>query len=115
MTHTKMPRLVLDIETVGESWEGLDETSQHMLTRWIEKEFGEGEDYERALADVKNGLGFSPLTGEIVAIGVMDLDKNQGTVYFQNGDEGAEEIKEGNFTLKPMSEKEMLQAFWKGA
>ncbi len=111
-----MPRLVFDIETVGENWNELDETTQHVLSRWIRKEHGEdGEAYDAAMADLKNGLGFSPLTGQIVAIGVMDLDKNQGVVYFQVPGEDLKDIEEGNFVLKSMSEKEMLKAFWQGA
>jgi DNA polymerase elongation subunit (family B) len=110
-----MPRLVFDIETVGEDWEKIDETSKHMLTRWIEKEHGEGEEYEAALEEIRGGLGLSPLTGEIVAIGVLDVDKNQGAVYYQAPGETPSEVKEGNVVLKSMSEKEMLEAFWKGA
>lgn len=110
-----MPRLVFDIETTGESWDGMDEMTQHVLARWIKKEFGEGEEYENALADLKNGLGFSPLTGEIVAIGVLDVDKNQGAVYYQSPGIPQEDVKEGSCALKAMTEKEMLLAFWKGA
>jgi DNA polymerase elongation subunit (family B) len=111
-----MPRLVLDIETVGEDWNSLDATSQKVLTNWIRKEFGsEGPEYEAALKNLKDGLGFSPLTGEIVAIGVLDVDKNEGVVYFQAPGAGLTESKEDNFTFKPMGEKEMLEAFWKGA
>jgi DNA polymerase elongation subunit (family B) len=110
-----MARLVFDIETVGEDWNQLDETSQHVLSRWIKKEFGEGEEYEAAFADLKSGLGFSPLTGEIVAIGVLDVDKGQGAVYYQAPGEAPSEIKEGNFILKSMNEQEMIEAFWRGA
>jgi len=62
-----MAKLVFDIETVGENWDALDETSQHMLTRWIEKESDGEDNYAARLAEVKDGLGFSPLTGSIVA------------------------------------------------
>lgn len=110
-----MPRLVFDIETVGDEWDGLDEATRHILSRWIEKEFAEGEELDSALEDLKQGLGFSPLTGRITAIGVLDVDKNQGAVYFESPGGSGEEIKLGNFVLKPMSEKEMLTAFWKGA
>lgn len=111
-----MPRLVFDIETVGEEWDALDHSTQNVLSRWIKKEFGEeGEKYAGALADLKGGLGLSPLTGEIVAIGVLDVDRNEGVVYFQAPGADLTEAKEGNVTLKPMSEKEMIEAFWKGA
>lgn len=110
-----MPRLVFDIETIGEDWNQLDETTQHLLTRWIEKEFAAGDEYDSALEDLKQGLGFSPLTGRVVAIGVLDVDKNQGAVYFDTAGNSGKEIKEGNFILKSMTEKEMLEAFWQGA
>lgn len=108
-----MSRLIFDIETVGENYDALDETTQDALTRWIKKEFGEsGEDYETALSDLKNGLGFSPLTGEVVAIGVLDYDKNQGAVYFQAPGERVEDFEEDGVKFRAMSEEEMLGQFW---
>ena len=79
------------------------------------KDSESGEEYERALEELKSGLGFSPLTGQIVAIGVLDYDKNQGVVYFQAPGENFKEFQEGNVTFKPCLEKEMLENFWKGA
>jgi hypothetical protein len=78
-----MSTLVIDIETVGENFDTLDETTQHMLTRWIKKEAYTEADYESKLGDIKNGLGFSPLTGEVVVIGVLDVEKNKAVVYYQ--------------------------------
>ena len=72
-----MPKLVFDIETIGEDFDKLDETSQEVLTHWIRKEIDNKEEYERDLSDLKDGLGFSPLTGEVVVIGHgfgIDLD-----------------------------------------
>ena len=110
-----MPRLIFDIETVGEDFDALDETTQKVLTRWIEKEASNAEDYRLALEDLKSGLGFSPLTGEIVAIGVLDGDRDQGVVYFQAPGGKESESTHENFKLKPMTEKEMLENFWQGA
>src|SRR3989338_4720677 len=110
-----MSRLIFDIETIGEDWNALDEGTQEHLTRWIRREFGSGEGYEAALEDLKSGLGFSPLTGQIVAIGVLDYEKNQGVVYFQAPGENLKDFQEENITFKPCSEKEMLENFWKGA
>lgn len=107
--------LVFDIETVGEDFNKLDDTTQEVLTRWIKKEFEAGEDYEMALEDMKDGLGFSPLTGEIVAIGVLDCEKNQGAVYYQAPGEKNEEFSEDGIKFKQMTEKEMLENFWAGA
>jgi len=110
-----MPKLIIDIETIGENFDELDSATQDVLTHWIKKDSDGDEEYEKALGEIKNGLGFSPLTGQIVAIGVLDYDKNQGVVYFQAPNERFEDFQEGNITFKPCSEKEMLENFWKGA
>ena len=81
-----MATLIFDIETVGDDFDTFDHVTQDALTRWIKRESrgdeGGGQEYERALEDLKNGLGFSPLTGKIVAIGVLDDERNKGAVYF---------------------------------
>ncbi len=110
-----MARLVFDIETIGYDFNSFDETTQESLTRWIKKESSSEEEYEAALEDMKKGLGFSPLTGEIVVIGVLDYDKNQGVVYFQAPGENIKESEEEGIKYKPLSEKEMLEHFWEGA
>lgn len=110
-----MPKLIFDIETVGEDFNALDKTTQDALTRWIKKESGDDAEYLKALEDLKDGLGFSPLTGEIVAIGVLDCEKNKGVVYFQTPEADIEEIEENGIKFKPMTEKEMLENFWNGA
>lgn len=108
-------KLVLDIETVGENFDSLDEATKENLTRWIKKESENEAEYEEALDDLKDGLGFSALTAEIVAIGVLDCDRDEGVVYFQAPGEKIDEFKEENTTFKQCSEKEMLEKFWEGA
>lgn len=119
-----MPKLIFDIETIGENFDELDEITQEALSWWIKKESSGEDDYKVALEELKNGLGFSPLTGEIVAIGVLDGDpepspsvsygagKNKGAVYYQNPGKLDEESAEDNIKFKAMSEKEMLEKFW---
>jgi DNA polymerase elongation subunit (family B) len=105
-------KLVFDIETVGADFDSLDEATQDNLTRWIEKESTNEDDYRIALEDLKQGLGFSPLTGEIVAIGVLDYHKKQGAVYYQAPGKKIAEETENGVVLKQMSEAEMLKKFW---
>ena len=105
-------KLVLDIETIGEDFDSLDHATQDNLTRWIKKDSDSEDEYKIALADLKNGLGFSPLTGEIVAIGLLDYYKNEGAVYYQAPGQKNEEIKEDGIQFKQMDEKTMLQKFW---
>ncbi len=108
--------LIFDIETVGYDFDSLDKTSKYLLTRWIEREAGGNrKQYAAFLKDVKNGLGFSPLTGEIVAIGVYDDIKNKGVVYFQSPNREIKEFKQENFIFRPKTEIEMLKSFWRGA
>ena len=108
-------KLVFDIETIGDDFDALDETTQEVLTWWIKKESSSDKEYEIALEDLKNGLGFSPLTGEIVAIGILDCDQNKGAVYYQSPNKEEEEFEEEGIKFKAMPEKEMLESFWKVA
>jgi 3'-5' exonuclease len=108
-------KLIIDIETIGHDFDSFDKATQDNLTRWIEAESETEQEYEAALKNLKDGLGFSPLTGEIVAIGVLDHNKQQGVVYYQAPDADLSETVENNITYKPMTEAAMLDAFWKGA
>src|SRR5258708_33152706 len=115
ITMSTTNKLIIDIETIGEDFDALDKETQENLTRWIKKDADTEAQYKLALQDVKNGLGFSPLTGEIVAIGVLDYYKNEGAVYYQAPGDKNDEIKENGMSLKQMTEKEMLQKFWDAA
>lgn len=109
-----MPTLILDIETVGENYDDMDETTQAALTAWVDRETSDEDKKERLIAQAKEGLGFSPLTGQIVALGVLDYEKKKGKVYY-SADKEEEETTEDIYTLSPMPEKDMLENFWKGA
>ncbi len=117
-----MPKLVFDIETVGEDFNELDKTTQEVLTCWIKKESSNEDEYQKALEDLKNGLVFSPLTGEIVVIGVLDVEKNKGVVYYQSpetkenkGIKNLQPPQKDGIEFKVCTEKEMLEKFWEGA
>jgi uncharacterized protein YprB with RNaseH-like and TPR domain len=108
-------KLIFDIETVGVDFESLDNATRENLTRWIRKESAGEEEYQVALEELKGGLGFSPLTGEVIVIGVLDYYRNEGVVYFQAPGEKHEEWKEGGITFKQTDEEGMLRKFWEGA
>jgi 3'-5' exonuclease len=109
-----MATLIFDIETVGEDWDDFDQTTKEVLSRWIHKTAKTVAEEESQITDLKEGLGFSPLTGKIVAIGVYDLERKQGAVYYTG--EGTESDQEvDGYVLKQRSEKEMLEDFWEGA
>ena len=110
-----MAKLVFDIETIGADYDSFDDTTKEVLTNWIRKTSSNDEEYQSKLGELKDGLGFSPLTGEIVAIGVLDADKNQGVVYYQAPKQNIKDFEENGIRFKQMTEKEMLNHFWKGA
>lgn len=110
-----MATLVLDIETVGEDFDALDETTQEALTRWIRRESADDGEYQVALDDLKDGLGFSPLTGSIVAIGILDAERGKGAVYYQAPGGTEKAAEEDRFKYEPMTEADMLRRFWEVA
>jgi DNA polymerase elongation subunit (family B) len=107
-----MPTLIFDIETVGEDFSALDETTKESLTRWIRRESNDDEEYQAALKDLEDGLGFSPLTGQIVAIGVLDAERQKSAVYYQPADANDIDFEEGSCKYEALSEPAMLEKFW---
>lgn len=107
--------LVFDIETVGEAWDTLDETTQHNLSYWIREEADDDEAYEFEMQKLKEGMGLSPLTGFIVAIGVFDTEKEKGAVYFSAPNAELENSEMDGIKYEVMDEKAMLEQFWKVA
>lgn len=105
---TLSQKLVFDIETIGLDFETFDKTSQEYLIKFAEDETEEKE--------IKERLGFSPLTGEIVAIGILNPETNKGAVYLRTNNEKltANDIEDG-ITIETGSEKEILEKFWETA
>ena len=108
-----MHTLIFDIETVGEEWSSLDATTRNVLSRWVDRTARTPEEHEAEMKDLREGLGFSPLTGHVVAIGLYDLERAQGVVYYMSDIE--EEVDHGAFVLKSRNERDMLEDFWEGA
>lgn len=100
--------LIFDIETIGTEFEKLDEFSQKYITQWAESE----EEVEEA----KNRLGFSPLTGEIIAIGILNPDTKKGAIYLRTDNQQltTSNLEEG-IVIENGNEKEILQKFWETA
>jgi DNA polymerase elongation subunit (family B) len=107
-----MSTLIFDIETVGEDFDSLDSASQDVLTRWIRRESGTSDEYQHGLQNLKEGMGFSPLTGFIVAIGVYDPDRARGAVYYQASGDVTSEQEQGGFKYVVKTEPELLTMFW---
>jgi len=99
-------KLVFDIETIGIDFESLDKISQEYLLQYAESEEEEEETKER--------LGFYPLTGEVVAIGILNPDTNRGAVYLRktNNQQPITNNIENGILLETGTEKEILEKFW---
>lgn len=110
-----MPKIVFDIETAGEDFEKMDQNTKEFLEKKAKAKTDSTEQAEKEMEKVKNELVFSPLTSEIVAVGVLDADTKKGAVYYQSPEKETEEIEEKGVKLKVMSEKEILESFWKVA
>lgn len=103
-----MPRLIFDIETVGNDFESLDEKSKEFVTKFAQTPEEEQE--------AKDGLSFSPLTGKIVAIGILNPDTDKGAVYFYDPFGKLKRTEEKDIQYTPLeSEKEILKEFWETA
>jgi len=70
-----LKRVIVDIETIGKDFESLDRMSKEYLLKSAKT--------DEEIEETKDKLALSPLTGEIVAIGMLDSETNQGIVYFQ--------------------------------
>ncbi|OGX27959.1 MAG: hypothetical protein A2787_07200 [Omnitrophica WOR_2 bacterium RIFCSPHIGHO2_01_FULL_48_9] len=99
-----MPKIVFDIETVGQDFDLLDEASKEYFLKFAET--------EEKIEEAKASLNFYPLTAQVVAIGMLEVESEQGIVYFQNGSPQKEKFVEGSITYISGSEKEILNHFW---
>jgi DNA polymerase elongation subunit (family B) len=99
-------RLILDIETVGVDFESLDDFSREHIRKYAPS--------PEELEEAKNRLSFSPLTGEIVCIGILNPDSGKGISYLKTEQSLPPEIIPG---IRPESgsEKEILFKFWDAA
>lgn len=100
-----MSRIVFDIETVGADFETLDEQAKEYLLK------GAHTDEERA--EVPQTLSFSPLTGQVVAIAMLNPETGKGAVYYQAPGTPVEEHDEDGVAYACGTEAEILERFWK--
>jgi DNA polymerase elongation subunit (family B) len=99
-----MPRIVFDIETIGVDFSSLDDLSRDQLLKYART------DEERL--QVPETLSFSPLTGYVVAIAMLNPDTNKGAVYYQKPGEPVEH-EENGIVYATGDEKAILERFWR--
>ena len=99
-----MSKIIVDIETVGFDFESYDAKSQEYLLKFAETE----EEKE----DAKKKLSLFPLTGEVVAIGMLNPDTMRGTVLFQDKNSKTPRLEENDIVYESGNEVEILEKFW---
>ncbi len=106
-----MSALILDIETAGEDWAKIDEHTKKLLVERVTRFHPEVEE-GAATETAQNDLAFSPFTGQIVALGVLDSETAKGAVYYLSPGKDLPDKEVDGVKLSCYSEKEMLQKFW---
>ncbi|MCA9364357.1 MAG: ribonuclease H-like domain-containing protein [Candidatus Moranbacteria bacterium] len=103
-----MSRVVVDIETADRvHFDELDSKAQESILRLAKTP-------EEAEAQ-KTRLNLWPVTGQIVAIGMLNPDTDRGVILYQNGEDASE--NDGHFSDNgvdyiPGDERKILQMFW---
>ena len=97
-------KIVIDIETIGVDFESMDDISKEYIIKYAET--------EDEIKAAKEGLGLSPLTGEIVAIGMLNPDSNKGVVYYQSLGVPQDTVEENGIEYTADTEAGILQKFW---
>ena len=98
--------IVVDIETAGGEFDALDDISKDFFLKFAQ------DDEERDL--IKESLSFYPVTAQVVAIGIIEVDSNMRCVLYQNPVEKGKVTKEDDAEFITFgNEKELLENFWK--
>ena len=99
-----MNRVVFDIETLGFPLDSFDEKQQEYLLKFAKT------DEERVEAIQK--LALTPLTGHIIAIGMLNPDSHHGKVWFESDKEEYHASEDGLVEFVSATEQHMLEGFW---
>jgi hypothetical protein len=100
-----MATVVFDIETVGGSWDSLDDGQRTYLQKYVRN------DEERA--KLPEMMSLWPLTGKIVVLAMLNPDTGRGRVWYEKGDGRFEETSaDGLFTFVGDTEPAFLAEFW---
>lgn len=100
-----MSRIVFDIETVGVDFTTLDEQAQEYLLKAART----SEERDA----VPETLSFSPLTGQVVSIALLNPDTQKGAVYYQSPGAVSSEFEENGIIYASGTEAEILEKFWR--
>lgn len=107
-----MRRIIFDIETCAYPVESLSESQQEYLLRYSEKETEEDKKSQKR-DDAIRYLSLYPLTAKVIAIGIYHVEKEKTYIYYEDNTSEEWMNEEKNIFYKGLSEKEMIQSFWR--
>ncbi|MFZ2324776.1 MAG: ribonuclease H-like domain-containing protein [Ignavibacteriaceae bacterium] len=112
-----MRKLIFDIETCSYPFESLSPSQQEYLLKYADKESDPAKK-ESMRDEAIRYTSLYPFTARCIAIGMYDVEKEKSYVYYESESaEGEEEWNSENTNVyyKGLSEKEMLESFWRVA
>lgn len=100
-----MNRLVFDIECSGMVFDDLDEKSQESLLRHAHS--------QEEIEEEKKKTALWPVTGEVVAIGMLNIDTDNAKVYYCGDSADVQEENTNGVSYVRGDEKMILEWFWR--
>ena len=99
-----MNKVVFDIESLAYPLESFDAEQQEYITKFAKN--------EEELEDVKLKMNLSPLTAQLLAIGMLNPDTKRGKVLFQSDMQESYLSEDGMIEFIATDEKGILTVFW---
>jgi len=99
-----MASVVFDIETLGFPIESFDDVQQEYILKFADTE-------EKRELELQK-LALSPLTAQIIAIGMLNPETMSGKVFFQSETKESYKSDDGKYEFISGTEQEVIQNFW---
>jgi len=109
-----MRRIVFDIETCAYPFETLTESQREYLFRYADKE-PDPEKRQMMIDDAVRYTSLYPHTSKCIVIGIYDVEKEKSYIYYESEKKAEWKSEDGIVHYKGLSEKEMLESFWRVA
>lgn len=105
------PTLLFDIETVGMPLESFDEAQQEYWLRPAQREATE-EARAAKREELVQQLNLTPLTAQVVAIAMVNVDSGRGKVLYQADEPDETKSEDGLVEFISGTEEDLLHGFW---
>lgn len=107
-----MRRIVFDIETCSFPFNTLSASQQEYLLKYAEKE-SDPEKKQQITDEAIRYTSLYPFTAKCIVIGIYDVEKEKSYIYYESDDKEEWQSEDGKTSYKGLSEKEMLESFWR--